>query len=245
MFLKVLLKMAILSRRHEYQRGDPYFDTMWTETDEYESSVIVPNRTTITMIYRDGFIPLRHCLAGLNDNVSFLYTVLPANMELFRVSCDWCSLCNGMIHTAVENLRRHPHLSDTITPEILRFSRFLDRALARRQHRVSSSEIMTWCRHTFGRYTPSLVVVSKIYLQLEQVELRWCPFKRTKAAYYRNGDKRYVTPTLQNIQKIGAVLARNETVSCEQCPRAVNAALPTRPEMSLFEPLLSYMVEQL
>jgi hypothetical protein len=249
-FQKTLIKMGILAMRHDYSRDDAFFSTMMTEADEYEGRVIAPTLKTVMMIYRDGFIPLRRCLQGLADNVSFLYIDLPENLEAFRASCDWCSICNGMIHTAVENLKRQPWLASTIDCGILRVSEFLDQALARRRHTVSQDEIMLWCQRTFHHLTPSLLTVSKIYLQLEQVELRWCPFKRSKAFYYRNRDPRYITPTLENIQKIGEVLARDETVSCERCPREVNAALPPRNEtgtvpVSIFQPLLDHMVSEL
>lgn len=207
----------------------------------YEGGMIAPSYELIKMLYHYLFIPLIPALNDLENNVSFLTADLGDHLELFKMSCDWCSICNGIVHTAMENLAKRPDLHKYIDfTKLITVSHFLDDALKYRRTKISGVYLV--CLAKFGRVTRGLFLITRMYLQLEQIELRWCPFKRSKSFYYRNRDSRYVGLSLQNIYKIGEILAHEETISCEQCPTVINQFLLQKNEPSIFQPLLTLML---
>ena len=112
---------------------------------------------------------------------------------------------------------------------------------------MTDAKVEKWCKRTFGKITIDLLLLSKIYLKLEMVELRWCPFKRSKEFYYRNQDKRYLKPTEKVIHEVGKILSKDETITCNNCPRLVNEKwkYSKSNKRSIFRPLLDHMMEKI
>ena len=76
------------------------------------------------------------------------------------------------------------------------------------------------------------------------VEMRWCPFKRSKELYYRNKDKRFIEYSEETFFEIGKILTNNDTITCNNCPLVVNQYLPNRDiniQPSPLIPLLDYI----
>lgn len=246
------LERAIIETYFRYLKQphepDVFFDIIHRESDRYEFEKVAPTYQTLKIFYYKGFLALKPCLAGLERNVAFLTCSLPPSLELFRMGCDWCSLCNGLIHTAVENIQRDPALIWTINVELYDLLQYLESCLQARRHRITQGEVEQWARAQFGtdvaRAPTRYLTLARIYLLFEQIELRWCPFKRSKEFYYRNRDRRFVEPTLKNIYQIGQALAREETVTCNNCPGVINRAMPGR-HGSIFEPVLAFLLGQL
>ena len=82
---------------------------------------------------------------------------------------------------------------------------------------------------------------------MEFLELRWCPFKRSKETYYRNKDPRYLEPTEKIMYEIGKILNEHETITCNNCPNIVNTnwKYTKNREPSIFQPLLDYMMKEI
>ena len=184
------------------------------------------------------FEPFKHLLFGLEDNVSFMEIEFD-----FCDSCDWCSLCNGMLETVRINLQRNPDAPLDITKlEIL--NSYFDIVLVNRKTKVVADE---WCLATFGKLTRELLLFSQLYLKVEQIELRWCPFKRSRETYYRNKDARYLEPSVQMLYDVGKILATNDTITCNNCPKLLNQCdqFPKATRPSLFQPLLDAMLRDI
>ena len=182
--------------------------------------------------------PFKHLLFGMEDNVSFMEIECDS-----RNGCDWCSLCNGLCETARINLQRNPDAPLDITKiEIL--NSYFDIVLANRKTKVIADE---WCLATFGKITRELLLFSQIYLKVEQIELRWCPFKRSSETYYRNKDARYLEPSVQMMYDVGKILATNDTITCNNCPKLLNQCdqFPRATTPSLFQPLLDAMLREI
>jgi hypothetical protein len=190
------------------------------------------------------FEPLKPTLYNLDENVCFLHI----DDKFLQLSCDWCSICNGIIETAKQTIINQPELVKQIDFTRLKyFDIYLDYILSGRTEKVTPEQTETWCRDTFGQATPDLLLFSRIYLKLEQIELRWCPFKRSKEFYYRNKDKRFMEPSEQTIYEVGKILNQYETITCNNCPRVVNAEwkYTKSNEDSMFQPLLDYMMREI
>jgi len=214
--------------------------------DIREAWLIIPNYSNIKIIMNYLFIPLKPSLYNLDKNVCFLD--IDEKYDNIRISCDWCSICNGIVKTATQNIIKNPKLLKQIDFEKLKIiDKYFDFILLDRKEKIINHTIEKWCENTFGKTTLDLLLLSQIYLKLEMIELRWCPFKRSKEFYYRNKDNRYLEPTEKIIYKIGKILSKYETITCNNCPKLVNEKwkYTKSNKQSIFQPLLDYMMEEI
>jgi hypothetical protein len=216
-----------------------------------ETTIIFPSYLNLIVLIEFIFTPLKPALSGLDRNVSFLDIGLH---DGFVLACDWCSICNGIVETAKQNIIQAPALLTLIDFGRLRIADgFLDFILCARAEKLTHTHTVRWCHATFGYCTPDLLLFSRIYLKLEQIELRWCPFKRSKEHYYRNKDTRYLEPCEMMIYEVGMILSKHEQITCNNCPRVVNnhclwkctKARDVCRAPSIFQPLLEYMIEEI
>ena len=65
----------------------------------------------VLKIFIDLFVePLKPLLQNVGDNISFLNF----NNCGFSISCDWCSIVNGVLETVRVNLNKDPELLDQV-----------------------------------------------------------------------------------------------------------------------------------
>jgi len=214
--------------------------------DFIEGMKIMPHYPFLKIIMNYLFIPLKPSLHNLNKNVCFLD--IEDKYNNIKISCDWCSICNGIMETAKQNIIENPKLVKQIDFYGLKtIDMYLNFILIDREEKLTNNVIEKWCEITFGQITIDLLLFSQIYLKIEMIELRWCPFKRSKEFYYRNKDKRYLEPTEKMIYKIGKILTKHETVTCNNCPKLVNEnwKYTKSNKQSIFQPLLDYMIEEI
>jgi hypothetical protein len=215
-------------------------------SDLFEQFAIAPHYPFLKIVMNYLFTPLKPALSNLDKNVSFLE--IDDTYDNIRISCDWCSICNGMVETAKQNIINDPTIVTQIDFEKLKlFDNYLDFILIGRTEKITNAKIEEWCENTFGKKTVDLLLFSQIYLKIEMLELRWCPFKRSTEFYYRNVDNRYLEPTDKVIYEVGKILSRDETITCNNCPKVVNENWKyTRSNTdSTFQPLLDYMMEEI
>ena len=195
------------------------------------------------------FRPLLPALQNLNENVCFLnIDEDDAHFNGLVGSCDWCSMFNGVLETAKQNIIKDPTITKRIDFEMLKHADTVTDALVfMRTEKLTNERIEEWCETTFGTKTIDLLLFSRIYLKGEMLELRWCPFKRSKEFYYRNWDKRYLEPMERMVREVGKILATHETVTCNNCPKIVNEKweYSKSNEDSMFQPLLDYMLGEI
>jgi hypothetical protein len=213
----------------------------WMGTDDLVK--ISPSYPTLKLVMSSLVHPLKSTLKNVDRNVCFLEVMRLT--EVLRIGCDWCSLINGIVETSKQNIIKHPMLAKKIDSEKLSFfDRYLDFCLINRRCMPSHSEICNWCNDTFGYKTSVMLLFSRIYLKLELIELRFCPFKRSKSTYYRNKDARYLPPTDEMLYQIGKILVTSETITCNNCPRIINENWKHghSNKQSIFQPLLLYII---
>ena len=122
--------------------------------------------------------------------------------------------------------------------------RYFDVVLMHRLSRPTNVDVHMWCISAFGSSNEKLMLLSKLYLQLETVELRWCPFKRSVSTYYRNADPRFLPPTKCIRYEVGRILSSHESITCNNCPSFVNSRWRSgrSDTSSVFQPLLRHIV---
>ena len=209
---------------------------------------VYPHYISLKIIMNYLFFPLKIALRNLNNNISFLDILEDKKNISFILGCVWCSLCNGIIETAKQNIIKNDQLVNQIDFEKLKYlNMFLDFILVNRTEKLTNNKKKILCLNTFGKTTIKLLLFTQIYLKLEMIELRWCPFKRSKKFYYRNKDKRYLQPTKETIYKVGEILSKYETINCNNCPCIVNKNWQYKKgnKQSVFQPLLDYMINEI
>jgi len=211
-----------------------------------EGFKIIPIMSNLSAIMDYLFIPFIPALDNLDKNVCFLE--IDDKYNNIKISCDWCSICNGIIETAKLNIINNHDLLKKIDFEKLReFDKYLDYILIDRRKKLMKKQIEEWCQDTFQAKSSDLLLLSRIYLKVEMIELRWCPFKRSKQFYYRNKDKRFLNPTNKIIYEVGKILSKHDTITCNNCPKIVNDnwKYTKSDTKSIFQPLLDYMMEEI
>lgn len=236
-----LLLLKIQNKAIEIYKKDSH--TALTKNNEYWR--ILPHFINLKIMIRI-FHVLKPGLSNMDDNICFLD--IHEKYENIKIACDWCSICNGMIETLKQNLIENPDLIKEINMKKIYFcNKYLDFVLNNRKTKITNNEIEEWCKKTFIKKTNDLLLLSSIYLKLESIELRWCPFKRSKEFYYRNKDKRYLLPTEKVIHRIGKILSKHETITCNNCPKIINEnwKYSKSNKNSIFQPLLDYMMNEI
>ena len=211
-----------------------------------EGYKIIPIMSNLSTIIDYLFTPLIPALDNLDKNVCFLE--IDDKYNNIKISCDWCSICNGIVETAKQNIIKNHNLLKKIDFEKLRaFDKHLDYILIDRRNKLMKKTIEDWCQKTFQAKSSNLLLLSRIYLKIEMIELRWCPFKRSKKFYYRNKDKRFLNPTNKIIYEVGKILTKHDTITCNNCPKIINDnwKYTKSDTKSMFQPLLEYMMEEI
>ena len=238
-YILSLLTYILFGEYPYIYRGNKSFDNK-------EGIKIMPHYLVLKIIMNYLFTPLKPALHNLDKNVCFLD--IDDKYDNIRISCDWCSICNGITETAKQNIIKNPTLLKQIDFEGLKIcDKYLDFVLVDRKEKLSKKHIKKWCENTFGKITLDLLLLSQIYLKIEMIELRWCPFKRSKEFYYRNKDKRYLEPTEKMIYQVGKILSKYETITCNNCSIVVNDnwKYTKSNTQSIFKPLLDYMMKEI
>jgi len=125
----------------------------YTLLDFIEGWKVIPLYPHMKYLINFLFTPLKPSLYNLDENVCFIET---ENVR-FRMSCDWCSLINGIVETAKQNIINRPELAKQIDFGNLMFSEvYLDFILSGRNEKVTHEQGETWCRDMFGQATPDL-----------------------------------------------------------------------------------------
>ena len=210
-----------------------------------EGIKIFPNYKMIKLFINYIIIPFQHLLIGYKNNVSFLCIGNEDDKILLTISCDWCSICNGALETIKNNLKQNPDLINCVTnwKKVIKINEYLNWVLKDRVNNVDIEDILQFSQSNFGISDDvRFLLISSMYLKFEEIELKWCPFKRSKEYYYRNYDSRYLVPSMYNIYKVGEILAKEEKITCNNCPNVVNNSWPKYRDQkqSVFQPLLEY-----
>ena len=197
---------------------------------------------TLHLIIDNLFFPLICLMNNLNNNICFLKTTYDPTLVLY---CDWCSLVNGIIKTAIDNLKIDISLVEKIDfIELDKAIKYLEFCIKDRKEEFKIDDINNKCLSFFGSVNDKLFIITYIYLLLERIELTYCPFKRSCEFYYRNDDERYFPYNKENMLEIGKILSRQERIECSNCPRIINKNSEQINEsvISILQPLKDYLV---
>jgi hypothetical protein len=217
----------------------------------------------VAIICDDTCLPL---FKGCRDNVTFLdilwkdeYSIEDGDsvprMGMFRMSsfvsfnafilsCDWCSFVNGTLYTVVQNIESDPELLVLFEPYIELIHQYCQELPLGFNVEIEQTNIPNVPAEYLERYTPVLNFIGLFRSSLDEIETRWCPFKRAKSTYFRNTDRRFQSLEPNVVRQVGEILATRPNITCDECPRIINGVDtfdhdPDR--ISLIQPLLDFV----
>lgn len=167
---------------------------------------------------------------------------------LDKLSCDWCSIVNGIARTSLDSLKyletNYYYPPNISTDEIDKLYNGLIRALFLREKLPDENEYKEYIIKNFNTYlyqnNEYIIKTCKILVLLEYIELRWCPFKAMVNYYYRNDDIRYIYPSNINIKIAGYILSNHETIDCYLCNLYINNSIKQINYVNPISPLYDY-----
>ena len=117
--------------------------------------------------------PLKPLLHNVGNNISFL----KINNCIFAISCDWCSIVNGVLETVRVNLNKNPELLDQVDFKTLNVCLcfiydWIPNYVIDKRHKKLFGYI------TNANNSERLRLITKFYVYAEYTEAKWCPFKR-------------------------------------------------------------------
>lgn len=96
------------------------------------------------------FVPLKRALNNLETNVCFLE--IDDKYEDLKISCDWCSICNGIVETAKQNIIKNPRIIKLIDFRKLQvLDKLFDFVLIDRTEKLINKKTEEWCYNTFEK----------------------------------------------------------------------------------------------
>jgi hypothetical protein len=147
------------------------------------------------------------------------------------INCDWCSIVNGMLKLIILSIQKLIKFNDIQklknidlknTKRCLQWARC---GILLRDKKITKKYIDNFINTTFLNYDDEIkeliYYISELYLIVEQIELRWCPFKSMEK-YYRNTDERYLSINDETIYYAGKILSEYETIECHICNKVLN-----------------------
>lgn len=158
----------------------------------------------LALQYRQSFPKLK--ISYKNDYIHFTRIL---DSQLDKINCDWCSIINGLVKY-IEDEKSNTYFWIYISNLYLMFALILR----------SNKKYINYIDIFFS----DPITFTK--LMLEEIELRWCPFKSMTKMYYRNNDERYISPTKENILLAGKYLSQHETIECFKCSKYLNDNIP-------------------
>ena len=185
------------------------------------------------------FVPYIDYLDGFEHNITFLR----GNFNILtKLNCDWCSIFNGCLHTIHNNISKckKPKLNANNIHVVIEY---FEKALKNRKEKVSHDAVVLFCKTNYKYYNSNkefLETFARIYLMIESIETRWCPFKSAQN-YYRNSDNRYVYGNLEDAYIIGKILSTDETINCINCVKEVNKYFESVYTEDLFKNFVDYL----
>lgn len=198
---------------------------------------------TLKLIINNFFFPLKDLMKDLDKNICFLKTSYDPILVL---GCDWCSLVNGIIKTAIDNLKDNLLLIENIDfIKLDKSIKYLEFCIKDRKEEIKIEDINNKCLSFFGLINEKLFILTYSYILLERIELTYCPFKRSCELYYRNLDERYFPYNKENMIEIGKILSDYERIECSNCPKIINKNTEKKDDsvVSILQPLKDFLIE--
>lgn len=142
-------------------------------------------------------------------------------------SCDWCSLCNGVVQMALDGLQQYENNTENV-PNISLDTldcciKYLTLALTGRKatFTLKQEDVNKLFKTDEFRTNDIVHRVVKLHKLLEEIELRWCPFSGM-VKYYRNTNPNYLVPSMYNVYLAGQILSQHDTIRCFFCALVLN-----------------------
>jgi len=189
----------------------------------YEGIFIIPINPILLKLYHSTYNDFKPILIEpINKYVTFTRLNI-SNSD--RINCDWCSMANGLIYLIKKSIQFHLKYNPDKLKNISLFNiKILNcyismSLLYRKKKNYDKNNKKNLLNNS--KFYELFYEVNKLYNMLEQIELKWCPF-RAYVDYYRNTNKNYLPINEESIYYAGEILSKFETIECHMCNKEIN-----------------------
>lgn len=180
----------------------------------FEGVFIIPSNPILLKLYHLVYNDFKEILIEPLDKYVTFTRLKISNSD--RINCDWCSMANGLIYLIKKSikfyLKNEPDKLKNINLINIRILNFYIKSSLLFRKKPIKKPI---------KKDEISYEVDLLYNMLEQIELKWCPFK-AYANYYRNSDERYLPINEESIYYAGEILSKYETIECHICNKEIN-----------------------
>jgi len=194
----------------------------------YEGIYISPSNIILLVIIKNMYDSVKHILIKpIDDYVTFTRLNLSSNNRMY---CDWCSIVNGFLKLYIDSINYHIKNNINLICNINKVytklcKKYLSNAIFFRHKKIKKRDVDIFIQQNFVNFPENIYDiiynVSNIALGLEQIELRWCPF-RSMQQYFRNTNPNFVPINKVMIYKVGEILSKYDTIECIFCNQVIH-----------------------
>ena len=215
-------KSIIIDNKFQYDKYISY----------YEEFYISPYNPILLKMYHDLYKTFKSILIDQLQNYVTFTRLKIYNSD--RINCDWCSMANGLIYLikksiekyiSEKNINKLKTILNIDISIINRINDYIGLGLLFRNFNTED-EIIKYKKYKKYKLNDNNIEklyndIIKLYVYLEKIELRYCPFK-AYVNYYRNSDPRYLPINKESIYYAGEILSKYETIECQMCNKEIN-----------------------
>jgi hypothetical protein len=223
-------------------------------TSIYEGILISPINPILLKLYANVYFSFKPILIKpLSEYIVFSRLNI-SNKD--RANCDWCSIANGLFKLIIDSIKYHiknNNINLLLKVNLLYLNiliKYIKTTLVFRKKQITKNNIIEYINTEIGSYNKKLYNIiyksAYIYLLVEQIELRWCPFKSMQK-YYRNTNPNYVPINNKIIYEVGRILSKYETIECVFCNNVIHEKIDPKyisnvPETSPMWEFYNYII---
>lgn len=187
---------------------------------------------------------------NINDYIQLTRFIAHNNMD--RMSCDWCSIVNGMLEfnldvikgNAANNILKLNNFGLTVVHYALTTLRHIPTSAVTNSCKFTNNDVLTFIHKNNISYKDNelskLITLVKKLLEIKeavsQIESRWCPFRYLGDIAY---EREYWNT---NLEEVARMLQEHGKVICNTCVKEANNKFGIDNCVpSIFQPMLNKM----
>lgn len=217
-------------------------------------NLTVRNMVSLATLLRESIDQNYNYPSNINirDYISFTRFINISKYNADKISCDWCSMVNGVVHFIIDRTRCSPIKTasfNLVLDEILtRLFKYVDYYSSLSKLVPNRILIETYARRMVYQskdndWTNIQCKLMELKLIVNTIEQTWCPFKHLKEMAFENDYTIYDSNVIGELKEASERLKKHGIIDCKQCPLIISSTYPLMEEDSIMKPFLDLLVD--